>query len=204
MNRGFTVIELVMSMAIFGFMTALVVAKFGNFNQSTLLTDTAYDVALAVHTAQTYGISVKNLNSGTFSPAYGVDFSTAVSGVACGATSNTNNTNMVLFADISPSTPDGLCDISDATVTNYKLLRGATISALCTGTGASLPPNCSNSINRLDISFLRPNPEALICDVSPCTTANAKTYAQITIRATDGSTRTVAVRRNGQVTVLNQ
>ncbi len=60
MSRGFTLIELVISIAIFVIMTALVVAKYGNFNQGALLTDTAYDIALVLHTAQSYGLSVKN------------------------------------------------------------------------------------------------------------------------------------------------
>src|SRR6185369_4435025 len=76
-KRGFTLIELLISVAIFVYMTGLLVAKYGNFNQSVLLTDLAYDVALTIRTAQTYGLSVKAVNSSPspYQYAYGVDFS---------------------------------------------------------------------------------------------------------------------------------
>ena len=64
-SGGFTLIELIVSVAIFVFMTALVVAKYGNFNQSVLMTDLAYDIALTLRTAQTYGVSVQGQAPGS-------------------------------------------------------------------------------------------------------------------------------------------
>jgi len=77
--RGFTLIELLVTIAIFVFMTALLVARYNAFNQGTLLSDQAYTVALAVRTAQSYGIGVKNSDTSggkNFGSAYGLHFDT--------------------------------------------------------------------------------------------------------------------------------
>ena len=204
MNRGFTLVELVICIAIFVIMTALVVTKYGNFNQGVLLTDTAYDIALVLHTAQNYGLSVHNAGvlggASNFQTAYGVDFNTSSLGNSCGSPVAANANSIELFADTDPPTtqttsPDHVCTSNDIGVTSYVVTRGATISALCTGT----PSSCSTTVSQLDITFLRPNPDATICGGSDCT----KTYGQITLTASDGSTRTIGVYQNGQI-VVNQ
>jgi len=202
MNRGFTLVELVVSIAIFVMMTALVVAKYGAFNQSTLLTDTAYDVALALHTAESYGLSVKNnfaASGGNFTAPYGIDFDVDPAGHSCGLTMS-NSTNLILFADFDPiGAPDGLCSSGDSAITTYTLTRGAYVSALCVGTVGSCTP-----VNKLDINFIRPDPEANICyhDQGADTTSCNYSHAEITIKASDGSTRMIAVEHNGQISVL--
>jgi len=200
MQRGFTLIELLISVAIFVIMTSLVVAKYGNFNTSTLLTDTAYDVALALRTAQTYGLSVKNASAVTanFSVSYGVDFRTGAGGSCGGQTSTSNATNMVLFADTA--TPNNICDPNDTLVDSYLLTRGAVVSGLCAGTGSSC--TVDGSVSQLDVTYLRPNPEATICINGSC--GSRYTYAEVVIKGTDGSTRTIAVYENGQISIINQ
>jgi prepilin-type N-terminal cleavage/methylation domain-containing protein len=206
MNRGFTLLELVVSIGIFSAMTALVVAKYGNFNQSTLLTDTAYDIALALHTAQNYGLSVKNAGSGTnpFGLPYALDFTTSEAGTPCGS-ATANNKHIVLYGDSDPiTTPDGVCGASDSALTTFAITRGAAIapltgnpgSGLCVGSGST----CSfYNVTQVDISFTRPYPEAKICaNASP---VSCYGYAEVIIVGTDGSTRTIAIRENGQVSV---
>jgi prepilin-type N-terminal cleavage/methylation domain-containing protein len=199
MSRGFTLVEMVICLAIFGIMTALVVSKYGNFNQGTLLTDTAYDIALVLHTAQSYGLSVHNAGTlgGTsnFQTAYGVDFNTGSLGNSCGSPVAANATNIELFADTAPAgSPDHICASNDTGITSYAVTRGATIYALCVGTSS-----CT-AVSQLDITFLRPNPDATICangSASSC----SWTYGQITLKASDGSLRTIGVYQNGQIVV---
>jgi prepilin-type N-terminal cleavage/methylation domain-containing protein len=205
MNRGFTVIELVVSIGIFAVMTSLVVVKYGTFNQSTLLTDTAYDIALALHTAQNYGLSVKNTgaSSNPFSFPYAISFSPGVTGHSCGA-SMANNKHIVLYADADPiGTPDGVCKATDSAVTTYAITRGATIAPTTSGSGSGICVGagvCSfYNITQLDVSFTRPNPEAKICANGSATSCYS--YAEVTIVGTDGSTRTIVIRENGQVSV---
>ena len=206
MNRGFTIIELVVSIGIFAVMTSLVVAKYGTFNQSTLLTDTAYDLALVLHTAQNYGLSVKNAagSSNPFGLPYAVDIRSDASGGLCGSATS-DNKHIVLYGDAYPaSAPDGVCTSGDSNLTTYGLTRGAYIapttsgagSGLCVGSGSS----CSfYNVTQLDVSFTRPNPEAKIC--ANGSSASCYTYAEVTIMGGDGSTRTIAIRENGQISV---
>ncbi len=192
MNRGFTI------------MTTTIVAKYGNFNQSTLLTDTAYDIALVLRLAQTYGLSVKNAAGYTgsnFNVPYGVDFNDAGSASACGVVT-TDLATMTLFADSAPvGTPDGVCTSTDANIDSYKLTRGAVISSMCVGSDVATCHGVGNTVTRMSISYQRPNPEAVICASSGGPTTCTHTYAEVTIRGTDGSLRTVVVRQNGQVSV---
>jgi prepilin-type N-terminal cleavage/methylation domain-containing protein len=204
MNRGFTVIELVVSIGIFAVITAFVVAKFGNFNQSALLTDTAYDIALAIHTAQNYGLSVRNVygSSNNFGYPYGIDFRTSTGVGNCGS-KPADSTHLVLYADSNPlAGADGICGSTDTSITSYAITRGAAVaptasSGLCVGNGSA----CTSNATQLDISYTRPNPEAKICASVSGSTACSYNYAEVSILGTDGSTRTVSIRQNGQVSV---
>lgn len=203
MNRGFTIIELLVSIAIFVAMTALIVAKYGNFNQSTLLTDTAYDMALTMRLAQTYGLSVKNSGGGAinFNVPYGVSFNTGV-GTPCGSVS-IDVSKIVLFADTNPAgTPDGVCDGTDTTINSYLLTRGAKVTTMCVGADEVACQVPGNTVQRLDVSYQRPNPEAVICSSNGGAPVCGLRYAEVTIQGVDGSTRAVSIHQNGQVSVI--
>jgi len=193
-------------------MTALLMAKYGNFNQSILLTNLAYDVALSLRTAQTYGLSVQGVapytGSGSGSPsttldpgflnAYGVDFCAASN---CGNGLN-NNTQIIFFADTNS---DGVFDANDTVISTYAIKHGAIISQICLN---NTNP-CDSPTDRADVTFLRPNPDAFICwGGNQCVqngvlTGGIISYLQIQVRGTDGSTRTVTVQPTGQISVLN-
>jgi len=194
-ERGFTLIELLISVAIFVVMTALVVSKYGNFNQSTLLTDSAYDIALVLRTAQTYGLSVRNVNS-SFASGYGIAFDKSVSAAACG-NSAADSTHLVLFADTDTASSPSYCGASDADVVTYTITRGAVISNLCAGTEIS----CNSNTTKLSVTFRRPDPDAQICGYDGSSWACGQSYAEAALRGADGSVRTVTIRQNGQISV---
>ncbi len=199
---GFTLVELIVSVGIFVMMTALLVARYGTFNQSVLLTNLAYDVALTIRTAQTYGLSIKGQGS-SFQNIYGVEFSTDTAIDGNPSFSLPKNGEIVLFASRNGnSTRDPGEDVTGGT---YALKRGAKISSMCVGSGPGVS-TCTpfSDPQTIDISFKRPDPDSLICVVSSdssCTILYP--YAEITLQATDGSTRVVSVRRNGQISVAN-
>jgi len=182
LSQGFTLVELIVSISIFAMMTALVVAKYGTFNQSVLLTNLAYDMALTIRTAQTYGVSVRQ-EGGGFKYPYGVSF-------------DAGGTQFVFFVD-ADLPPNGLYDggTVDVPLNTYTLKRGAIIEEVCTGTSAD---SCTAEAT-IAITYTRPDPDARICHVS-CETTLPQ-YARITIKGTDGSTRAVVVRKNGQISV---
>ena len=202
MNRGFTIIELVISVAIFVSMTALVVAKYSTFNSSTFLTDTAYDTALVIRLAQTYGLSVKNSaaagGTANFGTPYGIDFDTGAD--ACGG-STSNPTTFTMFADSNPSTADGLCGASDTSINSYTISQGGQIIALCAGSDSANCRTSGQSMNRLDISFVRPDPSAIICGTKSGVSACTYPYAEVTLQGTDGTTRIISIRQNGQISI---
>lgn len=184
--RGFALVELLVTIGIFAFMTALLMAKYGTFNQSVLMTNLAYDVALTIRTAQTFGLSIKAQNN-SFQNVYGVRFSIAPD----------ESNQIILFA--SPN--DHIYEGDTEKVSSFTLKRGAIVSGLCVGDG---PTSCTiTSPIWLDISFKRPDPDAIICwaDTDSICATRYK-YAEITLKATDGSTRVVSVRKTGQVSVL--
>ena len=194
MNKGFTLVELMISVTIFMIMKVLLVVKFGSFNQSVLITNISYDAALVIRQAQNYGIGVANSSKTTtsFQYPYGVSFST---GATCADASAVCKTRIVLFTDNSSA--NGIYTDGSDVVPNggiYNITRGAYISNLCTGSG---PGSCSSVVN-LNISFKRPDPTAIICGSSCSTLA---TYAEITIMGPDSSTRKLIIRSNGYVSL---
>ncbi len=190
-SRAFTLVELLVSVAIFTMMTVLLVVKYGNFNQSVLLTNLAYDVALTIRTAQTYGLSVKNVDTSTasFDNGYGVHFDT----------SSANKRKIIFFADRDNDKLYTSGASLTELISTYELKRGAIISGLCVNTAGCTPGN-----GIVSITFKRPNPNAIFCLESLtgiCLTLPPVNYVEITVKASDGGTRVITVRENGQITV---
>jgi prepilin-type N-terminal cleavage/methylation domain-containing protein len=194
-QKGFTIIELIVSVAIFAFMTAFLVAKYGNFNQSILLTNQAYDVALTLRNAQMYGLNVKSKPTDTaaYSPdisgytyGYGIHFSTASAGTPA------PNTQMIFFSDAN----DNKTFDTGETIASYTLKAGTIISDICSsGSETDCAPNARTA---LDVVFKRPDPHSYIYSGG-----SSYAYAEISVKATGGSKKRIAVRTTGQVSVLH-
>jgi prepilin-type N-terminal cleavage/methylation domain-containing protein len=194
-RKGFTILELLISISIFAFMTALLLAKYGTFNQGVILTNLAYDVALTIRNAQSYGLNVKSTGrlvndfdkstSGVGGGSYGVHFDTA------------NPAQFIFFVD---EDGDGLytkngTDSPKGSDIKTTIQRGSVIGGLCVVSSGS---SCSPINGSVDITFARPDPDARIK-----ANGNSTQYAsaEIALKATDGSTKTVQVNSNGQISV---
>ncbi len=177
-RAGFTLVELIVSVAIFAVMTALVVAKYGNFNNNILFTNLAYDVAGIIRTAQSYGLSVRSADDvGNFQSAYGVHISTD------------QPKTIIFFADTDE---DGIYGGSSEDISFYALKQGAYIVGYC------FVPSCQGYANGdLNITFKRPDPDARLYD-SEFLIGN---YAEIVIQSPQGDTRAIVVRGNGQISI---
>ncbi len=182
-NGGFTVIELLISLAIFAVMTALLLSKYGTFNQGVLLKNLAYDVALSIRNAQSYGLNVKSAsrNTNDFLLPYGVHFST------------NQPTEYAFFVDLDHDyvydAEDNDTTTIDEKLSKTSITRGSKIDSLCIDSGCT-------AVNNLDIIFDRPNPNAII-------RGNEKisNYAKITVAASDGTKREIEIRSTGQISV---
>lgn len=181
---GFSLVELLVTVGIFSFISVSIFVKNSNFNSSVLLTNLAYDVALSIREAQIYGLSVREFNQ-SFDVAYGVNMN------------SNNDLNYIFFADADKN---GRYDVGDGLLENYSIKKGNRISDFC-ATPSSGSERCKSTgdITSLDITFLRPNPDAII------KTNLAETYgtAKIYLESPSGSRRTVVVESTGQISVQN-
>ena len=211
LKKGFTLIELLVTITIFVVITGVVLVNSNNFNSSELLNNFAYDTALTIKLAQTYGANVKENSLGFFNTNYGVYFNIdpAIGGGG-------SNTNFVLYNDtgnsvaygigIGDNTPDGIyngsmtsCPVSDPEcVQRYTVNKGLFIKSLCTGNDKD---HCS-AVNQLSILFQRPNLNAMIYYLITSTQrSSAQAYAQITLSSATGATSSVVITSIGQIYV---
>lgn len=192
-HRGFTLIELMVAISIFVFMTAIIMAKYNSFYSGTIFNNLAYDVALTIRQAQTYGISVKvdisDDSTGSFDKAYGVHFNQVPA---------PDYSNVFLLYSYDKNLPVYSLKNQEK---KYTLKQGAKFKQFCVGSDSS----CSISFSAgdiLDIVFQRPNPEAIICRTTGGTMSCGYKFARITLMAVDGATtKTVEVNSVGQISV---
>ncbi len=177
-QQGFTLVELLVSIAIFSVITT--VAVFGNaqFNGSVLLTNLAYEIALSIRQAQYYGISVRQNSSASFNSGYGVDFKTS------------SPAAYTLFEDKSGGSAN-VFDSGDPIVQNYTIAKGNKTGKIC------VDGNCSHTT--IDISFIRPNPDAYITADGATGTFFGK--AEICVVSPQSLKRKITIESTGQISV---
>ena len=183
--RGFTLIEMVVVLTIFSFIAISLFVKNSEFNSKVILTNLAYEVALSIRQAQVYGLSARELTpgSGEFNTPYGVNFNVNSSG------------NYIFFADIDE---DGIYDGQTELLETYSFKRGNQAGRFCATTvGEQVMCSDLNQINVLNITFKRPNPDAIIL------TDQGQTYksARIYVRAPNGEERQISIEDTGQISI---
>lgn len=188
-KKGFTLFEMMVSIAIFVVITAIAILNYQKFGTDVFISNLGYDIALSIRKAQSYGINVRGTSSGGFIYAYGIHFTTA-----------TNN-SYKLFVDSTPTPADQKYTSSAEDVETYNLLKGSRIVQLCV-TPSSGVENCNVDI--LDITFLRPNPDALIYfHTTSGATGGPAGYnkAKVVIQSAGGRQKQVVIYNIGQISV---
>ncbi|TSC69168.1 MAG: hypothetical protein G01um101456_312 [Parcubacteria group bacterium Gr01-1014_56] len=198
---GFTLVELLVVLAIITMLSAVFIFQQRRFDSSTLLRSLAYSVALSIRQAQTYGTSVRQFgtSAGSFNYSYGVYFSTG------------DASHYYLFADKPPYDKQRAVDGSED-VQRFTIGKGYTLVQFCASPSAGGSPQCTDSsgsaLTWLVVYFKRPNPDACFAtnnDASACSTT-ASTYKDAYIRIqgpTGGAndTRRISVTNTGQISV---
>ena len=210
--NGFTLAELLMVFAIIIIVTGVVISNQSSFNKTIILTNTAYDIALSLRSAETFGLGGHAIN--TTPTGYGIHFDSTLS------------KSFILFADSYPPASGSGChaiptggdpsalDVQpgdcaystganpDTVVNTYTLGNNITISKFC-GTDTSGITKCTAGtntlINSLDIVFARPNPDPLMSTNGAYSTLSPVTSACITVTSPQGGSRSVSVAASGQI-----
>ena len=210
MQRGFTLVEMMVVLSIISIISGVVISGQGQFNRSLIVTDTAYTVALSMRQAQTFGLSSRTYN-GTSNAGYGLHFDAATPA------------SYIMFADVShaasipsycsvgtagqPDAKSGNClyDAQGNEVSQtYSFSRGFTASELCGhpySGGALVCSSGGGGLTALDLVFMRPNTNSIItATISGVTTRLKDAQIQISAPNSDG-TRYVCLTQSGQISV---
>lgn len=173
LQRGFSLVELLVSVAIITIITTVVLMRYGAFNSSTLLNSLAYDVALSIREAQVLSISVTG-DEGDFGFAHGMHFTTG--------------TSYTLFRDLNNN--DRYNSNNNEALTTYSIGQRNEIVDLCA--------NETCGLSRLDILFRRPEPDAIIV---PQPAVSNISSARVVVASPDGTSRTVRIWPTGQISI---
>lgn len=215
--RGFSLMELMIVIALFTIITGAALMNHARFGEGILATNLAYDVALSFREAQSYGISVREgAGANVFDTGYGIHFG-SWSGVESGEPDR--QTQFVFFADRNNDKRYNGSDITGTCVTVgpseclkvFRFERGSKIESFCGMVSASGASECkyfglsNNTLSFLGAVFTRPNPDAFIrTNVNNEATERYRS-ARITIVSPRGKERrTIEVFQTGQISIRNQ
>lgn len=201
-NRGFSLMEMMVSIAIVALIMAVVVLNQGDFTDSFNLSTNTNDLELQIRQEQVFGISVKEFEN-EFSSAYGVSLSTL---------SEEEKFAYIVFADrASGGVKNGTYDSGFSCVTggssecikSNPLTRGVKINKICTLSETD-PTVCDEIVGRADITFNRPDPNAKITffDSSGLViTVSDAIGVQIELISPQGKLKSVKVYTSGQLSI---
>lgn len=206
-DQGFTLLEMLMVLAIFSILTVVIIFNYGRFNSQTIMTNMAYEIALATRQAQVYSLGVRSADvaENDFNNRFGVYFNEGIS-----------DKNFVFFIDQGPN-PDSKCLAADNSncfgclsggecLEKYNLTRDIYIDKICVSADnepVTVDGICTDeTVEDVVITFERPNPDAIIYseDLNESTNSNNASVA-IIIRTQYGDQRAVLVQNTGQISV---
>ncbi len=209
-QKGFTLVEMTVVIAIIGTITIIALSSQSTFNRSLVLTDTAYSVAFSAREAQSFGSGSQTFN-GVSNPGYGIHLD------------RSQLTKYILFADVanggSPVTgcplgtagaPDqkpGDCrydPANDGTVQTFSFDHGFKMKDFCGVSGGvrKCSDDASNQLSTLDITFTRPNTSATMGGKLVDGTSVVYTCADMTLTDDSGAyTRSIRFSSLGEISV---
>jgi prepilin-type N-terminal cleavage/methylation domain-containing protein len=227
-NRGLTFIELIVVVAIMGIISTVVLFRQAKFSSDILITDMAYQIALAIRQAEVFGLSSKKSDTGVDSTTFRAGFAVLFTpSLATGGQSDNGASAFAMFNDMP--TYSSLTAGTDS-VFNYfydpgidvlmdpypiKLTQGQKIRGYC-GHHVSGSWQCwsyadaaqASSQKVLTITFVKPNPEAHIrmgtAGTSESYTFSNDNYDEAKIVVESGlgdKCRVVGVRASGEIGV---
>ncbi len=201
-KRGFTLLEMLVVIAIFLIFTVIMLADYKDFGAHEKFINFAYDTALNLRQIQTSGIAVKETGTGSnvFSGGYGIHFSPS-----------TNLHAYTTFVDEidDVGSENRYFDESDTIVKEITVDPDYSVSSVCAVRNKVETEDCATSSGGVvDIVFIRPNPDAYIsfngCDGSDDCNSGSNPYSGANIHLTsskDDPARTIYVDITGQISI---
>lgn len=185
-ERGFSMVELVVSVGILVVITSIVLVNHNLFGGNILVSNLAYDVGLSIRQAQVFGLSVREFGAGTgqFDIGYGIHFD------------SDDFSSYRLFADINKNK---IFDAGDGTEEVFAIRQGFSIKQICATNSASVELCTGGDINTVDVVFIRPDPDAYIrVDGDPVVVYG---HVRIIVQSPQGSEREIVVESTGQISI---
>ena len=164
-QSGMTLVELIVVLTIFVLVTGLTIFDYKNFRTNISIQNLANDISLSIRKAQSYAIGA-HATGITFNNGFGVHFTTAAT--AAGALSGSSKAFVIFVDGIISGTPDTIygynlsdtiCGTSNECNEILSITTTDKIDAIYLN--ESVVPIADTS--SLDVSFLRPNPDARFC-----------------------------------------
>ena len=193
-TEGFTVAEVIVSVAIISVLMTVVLFNYSIFNDNLALTSAGQEIASSIKQSQQYGLSVKEatVGLGQFGYAYGVYFDRVV-----------DTTNYYIFVDKDGDRQydviNGCGSADTECVEKIPIRNKVRISTICDG--VACPPIAT--ANMMDITFLRPNPDARIyfTNSAGAIVAGPTNTGKVTLISQKNRTITITIDVTGQVLV---
>jgi len=155
-TQGFTIIEMIVVIAIIAIVSTLVLFNNAKLNSAILVSNAAYEIGLIVRESQVAGLGVKASGAGEFTSSHGVHIDIS------------QPNTVTMFADSDNSGTYSPGEMTQEYVINNS--RSGSILGICKKSDLSVvTSNYCASVNQgvsvntqatLDIVFTRPNPEA--------------------------------------------
>lgn len=197
-NKGFTLVEMLVSLGIMGSILSVVLLNQSSYTERIALSNLADQMSLTLYQAQSYGIAVKEFETGSenFSVAYGLTVSIL---------SNGDESAYLNFADEDgDGTYDGNWNCqqggSSECLEKVTFSQNNTINSICI-----IENNGSEDCNqpkRVDITFARPNTRANIevfRNSGQSMDMSTAKGIKINLQSLSGFERAVVVYKVGQI-----
>ncbi len=196
-NKGFTLVELVVVIAIAMVITTAVVIQQGSMNDQLALKTQAYELAMMIRQAQIYSLGVREDVNGSgdkFNVGYGMHIDT--NGPVADRTIFFADRNGTLQYNSSP----------DEAIETKIFTRGIKVNKVCAPNPSAPPPllcNGSSAPKQIDIIFLRPDPK--VKEFRFMDNSGAKLLlsppAIIRLISPNDKTIDITVEANGQISI---